>query len=299
MAKYDREFLVPYLQDICSLHLLEDRLDKSIYHHEKTIRDYQRGKVAQKPQEPRLNDTSIGCLGVVIITFFVITCVSTFFALFCVDMSRVPWAKWILIFGVGLFGWFSYEIVSESIEMKRDNKRIIAAYEKTLREYQRYCAQLEREHRYELTLIPGLSAERIALQTELNKVLALREKAYNANVIPKNYRNKYVAVYLYEWFSTSAADDLDHALSMFVLEEIKARLDRIIENQSEEILNQRIMLANQRSESEERRKHEIQMMNKLQHLQSTEEENLRYQRMIESNTAATAYFAAANYFSRI
>lgn len=102
-------------------------------------------------------------------------------------------------------------------------------------------------------------------------------------------------VYLYDWFGTSGADDLDHALSMFVLEEIKARLDRIIEQQSEMILNQQLMIANQQKTQELQIAHAKMMRNKVQQLQATEEERLRYDRMIEANTRGMAYFAVADY----
>ena len=298
MAKYDRTFLVPYLHDICALYLLEGKLTASIYQREKTIRKFQQGKVAQEPKKPVLEDDSIGCLGAIIIAFFVQLVVCAVSLPF-VGIDLPPFFVFILFIGLGFFGWLSYAVVTESIEAKRINKSKSYEYEKALKEYKRYSEQLQREHKHELSLIPGLRAEIAILQTELDKVVALREKSYNANVIPRYYRNKYVAVYLYDWFSSSAADDIDHALSMFVLEEIKARLDKIIENQSEIILNQRIALANQQRESEDRRKFETQMMNKLQSMHATEEENLRYQRMIESNTAATAYFAAANYFDSL
>jgi hypothetical protein len=299
MAKYDRTFLVPYLQDICALYLLEDKLSNSIYQYEKKIRSYQQGKVAQEPKRPVMEDDSIGCLGVTVIGFFLVFLVGIFCLPFAGLDECPPFLLVIILICLGFTGWLSYVFVSETINAKRTNKRRMNEYYKEMREYKHFSDQLQREHKRELTLIPGLRAMVDALKMELEKVVILRERAFNANVIPRYYRNKYVAVYLYDWFSTSAADDIDHALSMFVLEEIKARLDKIIENQSEIILNQRIALANQQRESEDRRKFETQMMNKLQSMHATEEENLRYQRMIESNTAATAYFAAANYFDSL
>ena len=122
---------------------------------------------------------------------------------------------------------------------------------------------------------------------------------YNANIIPAQYRNIYAAVYLYDWFSTSGADDMDHALSMFVLEEIQSKLDRIIANQEEMIINQEILIANQRKSIEEQRAHNSIVQSKIATLQATQDEQLRYIQMTEAETAACAYFAAADYIRRI
>ena len=95
------------------------------------------------------------------------------------------------------------------------------------------------------------------------------------------------------------ADDLDHALSMFVLEEIKAKLDRIIENQKEIIFNQYQIASNQQKFMEQQQRHSAMMHAKLDQIQANNEERNAYLHMIESNTATTAFFATADYIRRI
>ena len=107
------------------------------------------------------------------------------------------------------------------------------------------------------------------------------------------------AVYLYRYFSSSREDDVDSVLKTFILEEIKAKLDQIISMQSEIILNQERMMANQRTSLEAQRQHQQYMESKARQIASSIDEQNTYMEMTAANTAATAYFAAANYFSNI
>ena len=134
---------------------------------------------------------------------------------------------------------------------------------------------------------------------EINRINTVLNRVYNANVIPYQYRNMYASVYLYDYFSGSREDDLALALNTFVLEQIKERLDVIIEQQSEMILNQRIMIAKQEKTIQLQQAHTAMMQNKLNQIVASNEERNQYLRMIEGNTAATAYFAAADYIRRI
>ena len=140
-----------------------------------------------------------------------------------------------------------------------------------------------------------INSEITKIDNELKTVQSIINEVYGANIIPRYYRNKYVAVYLYDFFSTSRSNDLDMALNIFVLEQIKDRLDVIIETQQEQILNQRMIMANQRKSIEEQREHNAHMRKKACRIAADVEEQNQYLAMIESNTAATAYFAAANY----
>ena len=109
----------------------------------------------------------------------------------------------------------------------------------------------------------------------------------------------YVAVYLYDWFSTSMADDLDMALNMYVLEEIKDRLDQIIDMLYESLVNQRMMLNNQMKTLEQQEQYHTDMIDKLNRLQLSAAEHSAYLGMIEANTSAMAYFSAAEYIRKL
>ncbi len=133
------------------------------------------------------------------------------------------------------------------------------------------------------------------LSEERKRIAKTLDTVYAANIIPSHYRDMYAAVYLCDFFSTSRSDDLDMALNTYVLEQIKDKLDVIIEKQREAILNQRLILANQQKSLEEQRAHNDYMRQKVYQIASSIEEQNQYLAMIEGSSAATAYFAAANY----
>lgn len=192
----------------------------------------------------------------------------------------------------GLFLYGAWQSVREKREY---NEKKAREYEQAMERYRK----IDKLNTSARTKLPAIQSEINKCLEEKKKLDILLYRVYGANIIPSRYRNIYVAVYLYDWFSTSNADDLDHALSMFVLEEIKDRLDTIIENQSQMILNQQIMIANQQKSIEQQRSYESMMRTKLNQIQATQEERLSYTRMIESNTAVSAYFAAAEYIRKI
>ncbi len=75
---------------------------------------------------------------------------------------------------------------------------------------------------------------------EANKLLS---DAYKINIVPGTMRNNLSAIYyLYDVVSTSSLS-FEVAILNFNLEEIKARLDKVIQKQQESIINQARMIA--------------------------------------------------------
>lgn len=160
-----------------------------------------------------------------------------------------------------------------------------------MEEYESIAEENEKLKQY----IPAYEEELAYYKQERRRVKRLLNQVYDVNIIPGRYRDSYVAMYLYDWFGTSQADDLDMALNTLVLEEIKERLDTLISYQSQSILNQRMILANQQRAYNEQQRHNSLMRAEANRIAASNEERNIYLSMIESNTAATAYFAAAEY----
>lgn len=290
MARYHREFLVPYLQDLYSLYIAENKVQKAINAKELQIERYCKEPYVPEPKEPKYAEDSIGCIGLLSLGWIV---AAGFFLVLGILPSFVVV---LFIMGMMLFiPLFIYDLKSAS-DGRKYNRAVEDRYNRDMKQWKEDKEIAQKEHERNLEVIPYLQSEVDELTSEQRTIQIMRRNAYNANVIPGHYRNFYTIVYLYDWFSTSGADDLDHALSMYVLEEIKSRLDRIIEQQSDMILNQRIMMAKQQESIDQQNHHSQMMRRKLNQIQATEDERLRYEKMIECNTAATAYFAAANYF---
>ena len=64
MAKYNREFLVPYLHDLCALYFVDRKLERIKEKKQALLRRYRTKERILKPVEPRMKDDAIGCLGI-------------------------------------------------------------------------------------------------------------------------------------------------------------------------------------------------------------------------------------------
>lgn len=286
MAKYSREFLIPYLEGICALYCAKDKLYKEKNKVESEIARLKKGSGMKMPEEPE-RETGLGAgrtLALILGIFFL------FLGMGVLTIENGATLSLSMVFF--MIGGVAIGLIPLSCK-NRDEE-----YEENMIEYQEQMKEYEsimmsdEEARKE---IPYLKQVKAYIIKELRKINYLVECAYNINIIPTRYRDRYAVTYLYDWFATSGSDDMDMALSIYVLEEIKERLDTIIDQMSESLLNQRVMIANQQASIDQQDEHGRMMQNKLDQLQTTEEERLRYEKMIESNTAMNAYFAAANY----
>lgn len=294
MARYERDFLVPYLEDICALHLSKKRVSEmiaSLNTKIDTINQHALDGITPPQFESYKNESDLVGLGTGFtgLIFFGLSIFLFFYVLVNFDSP----ISLLLPLGTSLIGWHfinksnaATDTINEEIKKRNDDK----------------------ENNYQIAQMAVLAStkpqveiikEQISvLKNELVKIDELLEQMYNVNIIPRWYRDIYPAVYLYDWFSNSRADDLDLALNTLVLEQIKERLDTIITNQEDIIINQRITIANQRSTMSMLEEHHNIMMNKLNSLEVSIKDHKMYLHMIEANTAANAYFSAANYLRR-
>ncbi len=294
MARYNRAFLVPYLQSVCALELAANKLANRDNKLAGQIQQMQNGKYNPVPkrQEPEPEITCGRLISILLGVFFIGLALLMLMGILMYKERGMFWAVALLGSIGGFFLWGAISSIKESNERNasQENK-----YRKALENYE----NIRIENKNALRKIPQVQGEQQNCLAERRKVATTLQRVYSANIIPRQYRNIYAAVYLYDWFSTSQADDLDMALNMFVLEEIKAKLDRIIANQTEIILNQCIMTANQQRSYEQQKQHSEMMQRKLDQIQASNDERNNYLNMIACNTEATAYFAAASYLQRI
>ena len=293
MARYDRAFLVPYLRDICSLYMAKEKLRGMIRGSEREIEKIQ-AKALQSITPPTyepyvggqgdLTGVGSGCLGSGLLILALLSLFGTMF-------SGGGLAEGLGL--MALFGIPGFVIGIRSLDaVDRENAEIRKRNDARERDY-------ALEQMAALTLVDEQVKEvkkRIGyLKAEAKKINELLEQNYALNIIPNWYRDMYPAVYLYDWFSTGQSDDLDMALNTFVLEQIKDRLDVIIRNKREELLNQRIIIANQNKSMMQEEKNHTALMSKLNRMQAIDEDRNTYLQMIEANTAVDAYFSMATY----
>lgn len=287
MAKYNRDFLVLYLKDLYALHLAENKLRKQ---HDKLVgraNKLERGvEYATPPREPSYSDNGMGI-------FLIVTGAVTVVLSFVMSAFNINVLGLLFLFG-GIFEIVMGLITNNTTNKENDKKR--EEYGKQRMEYNRIQRQnLEVKNKYLPETTAGLKQCKSAIQD----VSATLSRAYSANIIPGQYRNLYAIAYLYEYFCYSQEDNLSIALNTFVLEQIKERLDRIIENQSEIILNQYRIISQNQEAMEQREQQHAMLCEKLTRIEASNEERNTYLEMINCNTATTAYFTAADYFRKL
>lgn len=294
MAKYDREFLVPYLQDICTLYLAERKLREKIKWLTDRINHLSYEIVVTPPKEPSYEKS--GCFeGFAWILGLFMAGGSVLGLMSGEDLSGF---EMIPVMGIIIGGVILAFAIGANSEQRKTNDELRKNYEAALKAYERDVDNAKRQNVLNKEKIPELLARKEMFSNELKKVSKLLKQAYSVNVIPRHYRDVYAAVYLYDFFSTGRSDDLDMALSLFVLEQIKDKLDKIIQQQADILLNQRIMISTQKQALEEQRAHNAYLEKKIHKIATSAEESNQYLAMIESNTAANAYFSAALYLKK-
>lgn len=284
VLRCNRDFLVPYLQNICSLYFARNRLERWRWD---AWQELDRCRVTYMEPSPPVEKRPVGFfLGMVALLLFLGSCI---WVTIGSPHEGDKLARWVFVV---LFVLCLVCLIRKAIAVEEQSAKQWRAYNEEVDKYKkRYQSELATVNQERIRLKKCMDS----YQREMNRIDALLEKMYSVNIIPSMYRNSYAAVYLYDWFSNGASDDLDHALSMYVLEQIKSRLDQIIANQSEMILNQSMMMSNQVRSMEQRREYENKMLSKVNRLQATSDERLRYTQMIASNSAALNFFATANY----
>lgn len=293
MARYDRMFLVPYLNDICTLQLSKKKIADKIKGEQQKIEQIKEDAIrtVAMPEMEALGKESswraiLLCLG----AYFLAAC-------FCIaGFLNFDYFFICLLVALILACSPLFIVIGDMKRCKKENVAIQLRNEERVKLYERQKVTALNNASPFVNIVEG----RIAFfEEEIQKIDKLLDELYSARVIPRWYRDLYPAVYLDDWFSNGRSDDLDMALNTFVLEEIKDKLDVIIRNQGEALINQRIMIANQHKAMEQRERHHQELMCKLDAIQTTNEERNSYLQMINANTATNAFYVQATYLRDI
>lgn len=295
MAKYDSDFLGRYMQNVCSLHLAKEELQGKISILKRDIWALKDEECPQMPDSPELINQPI------LSWIFMIICVVASMpfiggAVFVVFQGIIG-----MTIGLGVpLGIVAVIFLCVAANQYEKIKCVFDSNREMMEQYEDICRSLPRriaEWEGRQALVPPMEQECSQLLDDYLEADRLLNMVYSANVIPFHYRNTYAAMYLYEYFSNSQEDDITIALNTFVLEQVKEKLDKVIKNQARIILNQRVFLANQEKSLEQQREHYAKMEAKIDRMKAGEEERKQYLKMIESNTAVTAYFSTANWLN--
>lgn len=144
--------------------------------------------------------------------------------------------------------------------------------------------QLELQEKERLIVIrPKVYAEYQQVDNQL-------KHSYSVNIIPSQFRNLYAVYYLYEFLSTSD-NTLSEALLHYDLDEIKRKLDIVIQQQEQIILNQELQI----SQNESLRKQNDDLIKYAIATETNTRMAAQYTEVAAANTEALMYMSVAHY----
>ena len=293
MANYDRRILVPYLQDVCSMELLCSKLLREISDVKYEIKQINAkiNKQLYEPQKPlRKNYKKSSAGGIVAIILFCI--VPLWFGIDGI-INGAGWLGNFLLLAFAAFWGFIFIATNLGDEIEADKK-----FKTDLNSYNQVCLENQR-HKQQ---VPTLKRQKQnkeyhlhTLESRLNSALSICKELYDVNIIPSRYRNIHAAYYLYDFFSTSKETDLEKVIQTMLLDEIIQKLDRIIAQNEQILLNQRISIALQTQNNKQMADNHHQQMQAIARMEQNQELQIDYQKMIAENQIVTNFLLAADY----
>ena len=173
-----------------------------------------------------------------------------------------------------------------SIHVYRRNSARYAHYEQKMQKYQN--EQQSRD--LLLEQIAECKKQMVEFVEQSNVLSSIRHGLYSANVIPTPFRTLYAVRYLFNYFQSSKADDVDVVLQIFAIEELRQNHIQISEKEAERILHQRVLLANQvMGDSLQRQSVEAQLMEIANRDENTEF-RIQYLKRIHANQDVSSFF---------
>ena len=295
MASLNRDFLLPYLQNVCSLHLALRKVEQKMRKVNYLIFEAENGVSVDKPvrreyvTEKNRTYYTLTAVGCVLAVFS-----AMFFALNIIGGTQIalPWAVTGMAVGILLL-----VIPQLFVNARREENRRID--QEFAREFDRYRMELAEAMEKSAYSVSRLKLRLQEWEQEKKRVDELLQMAYAVDLIPMAYRNIFTSLYLYEWICTSRFDDINAALQNFNQEQYREKLNHIILTQSDGILIHTKSLADQTRTFVAQKQQEVILRSKLEEMGCVGQERELYQSMLEVNLDATAYFAAADYLIQI
>lgn len=120
---------------------------------------------------------------------------------------------------------------------------------------------------------------------EIKSLNNLLTETYSINIIPRQFRNLAGVYYLYDYMSTSQ-ESLQSALLNYNVNKINIRMDKMIEQQSDMIIQQYV--TNSRLEAMQNQNHRI--MRQLSNIEQNSEITAKYSAITAANAKAITFF---------
>ena len=297
MANYNHEILVNYLRDVYSMELLVRKIEDDVHstgedveYLQTLIEKADSTPVPQKgtisPPKDIFPSLAKGC-----VTLGILICL----LLFSPDSGFLGLiAALCLYLSLGFFIYAGFIASNNDKKQKMEKEAVEETYQEEKKDYERMMA-LANEGRPDL---PNQIDDYNAAVSHLQEAKEKLQSVYSVNIIPNKYRSVYVAYYLYDYISSSHETDIDRVLQTMLLDQIIAKLDKIIAQQEEIILNQRMQLAKQDALLAQSKKQHEEQMKAISNLEENQQMQNDYLAMTEANTRITNYFVTADYINK-
>lgn len=207
--------------------------------------------------------------------------------------SLIPIILSIVIFAIMGLPWI-WEIKEENERTERKNQEAEENYYRWCENYKKNIAQLPLTQKQ----LQDKQQYLYTLNNRLRAAQKLRSDVYSVNIIPSRYRNIHAAYYLYDFFNSARETDLEKVIQTMLLDEIIQRLDRIIAQNEEIMLNQRMQLAMQERQNKMIAEHHREEMKSIARMEKNQQLQLDYQDMIAKNQMVTNFFLEADYLRK-
>lgn len=297
MANYNHEILVNYLRDVYSMELLVRKIEDDVHSTGEDVEYLQafikkadsalvpkRGPIS--PPKDIFPSLTKGC-----VTLGILICI----LLFNPDSGFLGLiAALCLYLSLGFFIYAGFIASNNAKKQKMEKEAVEETYQEEKKDYERMMA-LANDGRSDL---PNQIDYYNAAVSHLQEAKENLQSVYSVNIIPNKYRSVYVAYYLYDYISSSHETDIDRVLQTMLLDQIIAKLDKIIAQQEEIILNQRMQLAKQDALLAQSKKQHEEQMKAISNLEENQQMQNDYLAMTEANTRITNYFVTADYINK-
>ncbi len=145
------------------------------------------------------------------------------------------------------------------------------------------------EYKVKTHTIDSLENKKEKLKYNLVEAKRILNKLYSINIIPEQYRNIYAVYYLHDFISTSEFS-LETALLHCDLDEIKVKLDKIINLQMEIIINQ----AEQEAQNKKLYEQNQRTLEKLSEIEGNTYYAAQYAEIAADNAETVAWLEVVN-----
>lgn len=294
MAQYNHEVLVNYLRDVYSMELLVRKIQENIYSTRKDIQ-HEQAIVAKAESTPIPTENELSPKKD-ISPYLIAGFITLFISLGFFTLPTVGALSGLLGISVSIaiFFWAG-SVSSDNTESQEIERRIIKeSFQNNIEEYENLLA-LANSYR---AILPSQINDYNTTVSHLQEAKEKLQQVYSVNIIPNKYRTIYVAYYLYDYISSCRETDVDRVLQTMLLEQIIAKLDKIIAQQEEIILNQRMQLAKQDYLIAQSKQQHTEQMKILYGLEKNQQIQNDYLAMTEANTRITNYFVTADYINK-